>query len=108
MRTGVNTGEVVVDPSRPADLLVGDTLNVAARLEQAAADGEVLVGPDTYRLVRHDVTLEPVAPLELKGKAKPMPAWRVLDAARPERRAETRLQAPLVGRSSELAALWAG
>src|SRR3954454_1776295 len=45
MRTGVNTGEVVVDPARPADLLVGDTLNVAARLEQAAQDGEVLIGP---------------------------------------------------------------
>src|SRR4051795_1751362 len=45
MRTGVNTGEVVVDPTRPADLLVGDTLNVAARLEQAAIDGEGLVGP---------------------------------------------------------------
>src|ERR671917_142476 len=51
MRTGVNTGEVVVDPTKPADLLVGDTLNVAARLEQAAADGEVLVGPETFRLV---------------------------------------------------------
>src|SRR3954464_9306712 len=70
MRTGVNTGEVVVDPSRPADLLVGDTLNVAARLEQAAADGEVLVGPETYRLVRGEARLEAVAPLTLKGKAK--------------------------------------
>jgi class 3 adenylate cyclase/ketosteroid isomerase-like protein len=107
MRTGVNTGEVVVDPTRPADLLVGDTLNVAARLEQAAADGEVLVGPETYRLVRDETTLEPVEPLVLKGKAKPMPAWRVIDATRRERRAESRLQAPLVGRSSELASLWA-
>src|SRR3712207_3986140 len=43
LRTGVNTGEVVVDPTKSADLLVGDTLNVAARLEQAAAPGEVLV-----------------------------------------------------------------
>src|SRR5919107_598954 len=102
MRTGVNTGEVVVDPNRPADLLVGDPLNVAARLEQAAGDGEVLVGPDTYRLVRHDVTLEPVEPLTLKGKAKPMPAWRVVSTG--ERRQQARLQAPLVGRESELAA----
>src|SRR4051812_10502952 len=106
MRTGVNTGEVVVDPARPADLLVGDTLNVAARLEQAAGDGEVLVGPETYRLVRDDMTLEAVAPLELKGKAKPLPAWRVLDAQRPEQRSTERLQAPLVGRSTELALLW--
>src|SRR3954449_12942194 len=70
MRTGGNTGEVVVDPSLPADLLVGDTLNVAARLEQAAADGEVLIGPDTQRLVRHQTVLKPVAPLQVKGKAK--------------------------------------
>src|SRR4051795_8897868 len=106
MRTGVNTGEVVVDPARPADLLVGDTLNVAARLEQAADDGEVLVGPETYRLVRDDMTLEAVAPLVLKGKAKPLPAWRGLDAHRPEQRSTQRLQAPLVGRSDELALLW--
>ncbi|MFL5847185.1 MAG: nuclear transport factor 2 family protein [Solirubrobacteraceae bacterium] len=105
MRTGVNTGEVVVDPARPADLLVGDTLNVAARLEQAAADGEVLVGPDTFRLVRDDAVLEPVAPLSLKGKARPMPAWRVVDTVRRERRTDERLQAPLVGREPELAEL---
>src|SRR3954454_5689374 len=67
MRTGVNTGEVVVPPARPADLLVGDTLNVAPRLEQAAQDGEVLIGPETHRLVRDDMTLEAVAPLALKG-----------------------------------------
>src|SRR3954464_12198501 len=62
MRTGVNTGEVVVDPSRPADLLVGDTLNVAARLEQAAADGEVLVGSDTFHLGPHQAIPAPVEP----------------------------------------------
>src|SRR3954469_15050561 len=77
MRTGVNTGEVVVDPARPADLLVGDTLNVAARLEQAAPRGEVLIAPETQRLVRDDTVLEAVEPLELKGKAEPMPAWRL-------------------------------
>src|SRR4051795_6256126 len=106
VRTGVNTGEVVVDPARSADLLVGDALNTAARLEQAADDGEILVGPETYRLVRDDMTLEAVAPLVLKGKAKPLPAWRGLDAHRPEQRSTQRLQAPLVGRSDELALLW--
>src|SRR4051794_256614 len=105
MRTGVNTGEVVVDPARPADLLVGDTLNVAARLEQAAQDGEVLIGPDTQRLVRDETVLEPVEPLALKGKARPMPAWRLVDGTRPDRRAAPRLEAPLVGRASELSRL---
>jgi class 3 adenylate cyclase/ketosteroid isomerase-like protein len=105
LRTGVNTGEAVVDPGKPADLLVGDTVNVAARLEQAAAPGEVLVGSETYRLVRDDARLEPVAPLELKGKGRPVAAFRLLDGSRPERRRDPRLQAPLVGRDRELARL---
>ncbi len=105
MRTGVNTGEVVVDPSRPADLLVGDTVNIAARLEQAAADGEVLVGADTFHLVRDEAILEPVEPLALKGKARPLPAWRLLDGSGADRRVAPRLQAPLVGRDDELARL---
>src|SRR3954451_3226448 len=102
MRTGVNTGEVVVDTQRPADLLVGDTLNVAARLEQAATDGEVLVGPDTYRLVRGEARLEPRAPLNLKGKARALSTWRLIDGSRPERQAEPRMPAPLVAREAEL------
>src|SRR3954467_2170251 len=83
MRTGVNTGEVVVDPTKPADLLVGDTLNVAPRLEQAAVDGEILIGPETYRLVRDAALLKPVAPLQVKGKAKRLAAYRL--PARPPR-----------------------
>src|SRR3954454_18078710 len=102
MRTGVNTGEVVVDPTRPADLLVGDTLNVAARLEQAAADGEVLIGADTFQLVRDEAILEPVEPLALKGKSRPLPVWRLIDGSRGDRRTAPRLQAPLVGRADEL------
>src|SRR3954452_12739821 len=103
MRSGVNTGEVMVDPAPPADLLVGDTLNVAARLEQAAADGEVLIGPQTQQLVRDHAVLEAVEPLELKGKARPMPAWRLLDGSRSDARSAPRAEAPLVGRGAELA-----
>src|SRR5687767_11943621 len=105
LRTGVNTGEVVVDPAQGADLLVGDTPNVAARLEQAAADGDVLLGPDTARLVRHEADLEPVAPLELKGISRPLPAWRLRSARPGERPRASRLQAPLVGRDRETAHL---
>src|SRR4051794_23572842 len=102
VRTGVNTGEVVVDPARSADLLVGDALNTAARLEQAAGDGEILVGPETYRLVRAELTLEPVAPLQLRGKSRPLRVWRLLDGARHD---APRVATPLVGRDGELARL---
>ncbi len=101
-RTGVNTGEVVAgDPSTGQRLVTGDAVNVAARLEQAADEQEVLLGDLTYRLVREYVEVEPVEPLELRGKAEPVPAYRLAsvqeDAERPRR-----LDAPLVGREREL------
>ena len=104
-RTGVNTGEVVTgDTSGSQRLATGDTVNVAARLEQAAPAGEVLIGESTFRLVRDTVEVEPVEPLTLKGKPEPVPAYRlvsVTDAARSTRPAHM----PLVGRARELAAL---
>ena len=70
-RTGVNTGEVVAgDPTAGQRLVTGDAVNIAARLEQAAPPDEVLIGEPTYRLVRDAVEVEPVEPLELKGKAR--------------------------------------
>src|SRR5258707_9986007 len=70
-RTGVNTGEVVTgDPSTGQRLATGDTVNVAARLEQAAPDGEVLIGGMTLRLVRAAATVGPGEPLTLRGKSK--------------------------------------
>jgi class 3 adenylate cyclase/tetratricopeptide (TPR) repeat protein len=100
-RTGVNTGEVVAgDPATGQRLVTGDAVNVAARLEQAAGEREVLLGELTYRLVRDSVEVEEVEPLELKGKAERVPAFRlarVLDAAGTARGA-----APLVGRDREL------
>src|SRR5213080_1465612 len=67
-RIGVNTGEVVAGAG--GSLVTGDAVNVAARLEQAAPPGEVYVGGDTVRLARAAVEVEPVAPLELKGKSE--------------------------------------
>jgi class 3 adenylate cyclase/tetratricopeptide (TPR) repeat protein len=104
-RTGVNTGEVVAgDPSAGQRLVVGDAVNVAARLEQAAPAMEVLLGELTYRLVRDAVDVEPVEPLELKGKSERVPAYRLVSVGTGEgysRRADS----PLVGRGAELAAL---
>ncbi len=97
-RIGVTTGMVVTGTEER--LATGDAVNVAARLEQAAEPGEVLLGEPTLELVREAVEAEPVGPLELKGKAKPVAAHRLLQVLEaPERRHET----PFVGREHEAA-----
>src|SRR4051812_20428936 len=96
-RIGVNTGEVVTGTEER--LATGDAVNVAARLEQAAAPGEVLLGPETMRLLRGAVTAEELEPLELKGKAEGVNAFRLVSV---EGELPRRLGAPLVGRRREL------
>jgi class 3 adenylate cyclase/tetratricopeptide (TPR) repeat protein len=104
-RTGVNTGEVVTgDPSAQQRLVVGDPVNVAARLEQAAPALEVLIGEPTYRLVRNAVDVETVEPLALKGKEERVPAYRLV-AVRDADAMPRREDAPLLGRETELRAL---
>src|ERR671934_1857843 len=80
-RIGVNTGEVVTGTEER--LVTGDAVNVAARLEQAAQPGEVLLGEATFALVREAVDSVAVEPLELKGKAEPVAAYRVLRVHEP-------------------------
>ena len=70
-RIGVMTGQVVTGTDER--LATGDAVNVAARLEQAANSGEVLLGEPTLALVQDAVEVEAVAPLELKGKSEPGP-----------------------------------
>ena len=97
-RIGVQTGEVVTGTDER--LATGDAVNVAARLQQAAAPDEVLIGQGTLDLVRDAVEVEAVEPLELRGKSEPVPAFRLvslLDA--PVRRDDSRF----VGRERELA-----
>ena len=78
LRIGVNTGEVVAgDTSRRETFVTGDPVNVAARLEQAAGPGEVLLGEPTVRLVRDMVRVEAVEPLRAKGKSEPVAAYRL-------------------------------
>ena len=105
-RTGVNTGEVVAgDPSAGQTLVTGDTVNTAARLEQAAQPGEILLGEATYRLVRDAVVAEPSEPIAAKGKAQPVPAYRLISVTPGAAGHVRRLDAPMVGRSSELSLL---
>jgi class 3 adenylate cyclase/tetratricopeptide (TPR) repeat protein len=102
-RTGVNTGEVVAgDPSAGQTLVTGDTVNTAARLEQAAEPGDILLGEATYRLVRDAVVAEPSEPIEAKGKAKPVPAYRLVSVTSGAAGNARRLDSPMVGRDSEL------
>ena len=105
-RTGVNTGEVVAgDPATGQTLVTGDTVNTAARLEQAAAPGEILLGALTWSLVRDAVDVEPVEPIAAKGKAAPIVAHRLLSVRAGEAGHRRRLDAPLVGRDRELSRL---
>ncbi len=78
LRVGVNTGEVLAGSVGQDYTVIGDTVNVAARLQSAARPGSVTVGKRTMRATRDAVRYEALEPLELKGKAEPVPAWEVL------------------------------
>jgi len=103
MRIGVNTGEVVTGEAASGErLATSDAVNVAARLEQAADPGDILVGERTHRLARDAIEVEAVEPLTLKGKAVPLRAHRllrILEGAAPYHR---RLDTAFVGRRREL------
>jgi class 3 adenylate cyclase/tetratricopeptide (TPR) repeat protein len=106
MRVGVNTGEVVAgDPGERQKFVTGDPVVVAKRLEAAAGPGEILVGDLTARLVRGAALLEELEPRSLKGKSKPVGAWRLLEVSAHVPELGRRLDAPLVGRHEELARL---
>lgn len=103
---GVNTGEVVAgDASLGQRLVTGDTVNVAARLEQSAGDHEILLGDLTYRLVRDAVEVAEVEPLTLKGKSEPVPAYRLVSVGDAVEGVQRRSDTPMVGREQEMASL---
>jgi hypothetical protein len=95
LRVAVNTGEVVVSDEYAAG--IGDPLNVAARLQQEAQDGDVLIGESTQRLVARLVTLEPFGVLSLRGRSETVTAYRVVSLERP-----ASVSTPFVGREDEL------
>ncbi|HET9498423.1 MAG TPA: adenylate/guanylate cyclase domain-containing protein [Candidatus Limnocylindria bacterium] len=102
-RIGVNTGEIVAGEAVTGQQVVtGDTANVAARLEQAAPPMEVVLGGSTYRLVRDAVEVEPMDALELKGKAEPVAAYRLLAVHGTDEGVARRVDTPLVGREAEM------
>ena len=105
-RTGLNTGEVLVsDPSGEQNLVLGDAVNTAARLEQAAGPDEILLGASTYVLVRNAVVAERASPVAAKGKAEPVVAWRLLTVTPLASGRARNLDSPIVGRVHERAVL---
>ena len=108
---GVNSGEVIAgDASTAQRMVTGDAVNTAARLEQAAGAGEVVLGDLTYRLARDQIEVEFMPPLELKGKAEPVPAYRLVSASTSSAATpvDRTVGTPFVGREVEMGRLAGG
>ncbi|QQC92366.1 adenylate/guanylate cyclase domain-containing protein [Streptomyces alfalfae] len=107
VRIGIHTGEVVTSGAADAGhaLVSGEVVNVAARLEQHAPTGQILIGADTHRLIAQVAETVPVPPLTVKGKRDPVPAWRLLAAGPLEHGASRGPGVALVDRHDELAQL---
>ncbi|NUV31362.1 MULTISPECIES: adenylate/guanylate cyclase domain-containing protein [Streptomyces] len=107
VRIGVNTGQVVAgsDATARQALVSGETVNVAARLEQNAGPGEILIGPQTLSAAGPTVSVEEAGPLALKGKADRVPAYRLLALGADDPELLRRFDVAFVGRRAELARL---
>jgi predicted ATPase/class 3 adenylate cyclase len=99
VRIGVESGEVVVD-SVESTFATGEAVNIAARLQQAAPPNTIMIGPGAHRLTLGSFQVEDEGPVEVRGLAEPVWAWRVICAQRTD--AARRFTAPLVGRDAEL------
>ncbi|MFD4179225.1 adenylate/guanylate cyclase domain-containing protein [Streptomyces anulatus] len=106
-RIGVNTGQVVAgsDTTARQALVSGETVNIAARLEQNAGPGEILIGPETLLAAGPTVRAEPTGPLRLKGKRDSVEAHRLLALGADDPELLRRFDVPFVGRAAERRAL---
>ena len=102
LRVGINSGDVLAGQVGDGYTVIGDSVNVAARLQAAARPGSVTVGEATQRLTRGAIEYEVLEPLALKGKAEPVPAWEALRVLVPGPAIRgARPAAPLIGREDE-------
>jgi class 3 adenylate cyclase/tetratricopeptide (TPR) repeat protein len=97
VRVGIESGEVVVE-SAASTFATGEAVNLAARLQQAAEPGQILLGPGARRLAARAVEVENAGPLEIKGRPEPLWTWRAIRVHDPLRV----VAAPFVGREGEL------
>jgi DNA-binding SARP family transcriptional activator/class 3 adenylate cyclase/tetratricopeptide (TPR) repeat protein len=103
-RAGIDTGEVLVgDPAAGQPMVTGEAVTVAARLQQAAAEGEILVSEGTRRLVQDAARFEQVEHPTLEVQGRPVTTWRLLGMVPGTPGFVRRLDAPMVGRAAELA-----
>ncbi|HTG33387.1 MAG TPA: adenylate/guanylate cyclase domain-containing protein [Thermoanaerobaculia bacterium] len=112
VRMGINTGWVVVggigDQLRRDYTAIGDTTNLAARLQQLAEPGTILVSEDAGRLLQGSARMEPVGPLQVKGKEAPVQAFRLLGIGlllSEQAVLDGMARSPFVGRQREMATL---
>jgi predicted ATPase/class 3 adenylate cyclase len=101
VRLGINTGDVLVvhDAETAEEQLVGTSVNLTKRFEEAAGPGEILLGDQTYQLVAEAIRAEPAEPVPVEGLSGPHTCWRFLDLLP---RPDDRQRAPFVGRALEL------
>jgi len=106
LRIGVHTGMVVAGAVRGVAEygVMGDTVNIASRLQASAGPGEIYVTQTTFRLTNREFSFREVGPIELKGKDKPVLAYALI-GERTDVRASIEIAAPLVGRWMELSRL---
>src|SRR4051812_46068850 len=109
MRIGINTGLVVAGTvGEGKDYgVVGDTVNIAARLQQIGVPGQMTISEETYRLIRKSFDCRPLGPISLKGKSEPLQNFEVI-GLRKEHSAALEAEAtrtPFIGREEELSQL---
>jgi class 3 adenylate cyclase/tetratricopeptide (TPR) repeat protein len=105
VRTGINTGEVVASGHLDRAMVTGDAVNIAARLQQSAGPGEILVSGSTYRLVHHAVEAEVAGSLSVKGRVAPVEAYLVRALIADAETVARRLDGPFISRDAELGIL---
>ena len=105
LRVGINSGEVMAGAVGDRYTVMGDPVNVAARLQAAGRPDSVTVGETTYRATREAISYERLEPLALKGKEEPVPAWEATATFAGPRHAAVRSQTPLIGREEEASLL---